>query len=168
MDDRDIADIYQTSEWVMCCWKGWIYLICHCHPKRIKNNAWVTVNNDFCHSWGDSAMISTSDEVTSENHCRIASRMTKIVIRDNEYFVLRAILCHGHTASIRTIIERSFRHCCQGQSFLTLHCDVTTIDLWRHANARYSYCEVIFVDCHCTCKLVQRRSSVVNNSREYR
>ena len=32
---------------------------------------WITI---FCHEWGDSAMIFTSDEVTSENHCRIASR----------------------------------------------------------------------------------------------
>ena len=31
----------------------------------------VFVNNDFCHSWGDSAMIFTRDE----NHCRIASRI---------------------------------------------------------------------------------------------
>ena len=44
----------------------------------IKNNAWVTMNNVFCcHEWGDSAMIFTSDEVTSENHCRFASRVTK-------------------------------------------------------------------------------------------
>ena len=28
------------------------------------NNAWVSVNNDFCHSWGDTAMIFTSDLVT--------------------------------------------------------------------------------------------------------
>ena len=29
---------------------------------------WITI---FCHEWGDSAMIFTSDFVTRENHCRI-------------------------------------------------------------------------------------------------
>ena len=75
------------------------------------NNVWVSVNNDFfCHDWGDSAMIFMTDEVTSQNHCRIAS-------------------CH------------------QGRSSLAQHCDVTTVDLWRHANARGWHCDVIFVDC---------------------
>ena len=139
--------------------------------RDIKNNAWVTVNNDFCHEWGDSAMIFTSDEVTSENHCRIASRVTKkslFTVTNVLFHFLHAILCHEHRNPLRTIIERSFRHCCQGRPFLTEHCDVTTIDLWRHANAKYWYCDVIFVYCHCTRKLAQRRSSLVNNSREYR
>ena len=81
------------------------------------------------------------------------------------FYLLHAILCHEHTDPLRTIIERSFRHCCQKGS---LFCDVTTIDLWRHANARYWYCDVIFVDCHCTGNLAQSRSSLMNNSREYR
>ena len=46
--------------------------------EEIKNNAWVTVNNDFFgHEWGDLPMIFTSDEVTSENHWQITSRVTK-------------------------------------------------------------------------------------------
>ena len=84
------------------------------------------------------------------------------------FYFLHAISCHEYTDPLRTIIERSFRHCCQARPFLTQHCDVTTIDLWRHANAKYWYCDVIFVYCHCTCKLAQRRSSLVNNSHEYR
>ena len=113
----------------------------------------------------------TSDEVTSENHCRIASRVTKkslFTVTNVLFYFLHAILCHEHTNPLRTIIEGSFRHSCQGRPFLTEHCDVTTIDLWRHANAKYWYCDVIFVNCHCTRKLAQRRSSLVNNSREYR
>ena len=43
-------------------------------------------------------------------------------------------------------------------------CDVTTVDLWRHANAGYWHCDVIFVDCSCTRKLAQRRSSLMNNT----
>ena len=96
-------------------------------------------------------MIFTRDEVTSENHCRIASLVTKnslfatsenhcqiaslvtkkFVIHSNEllFYFLHAILCHEHTNPLRTIIERSFHHCCQGGPFLTEHCDVTTIDL---------------------------------------
>ena len=147
---------------------GWGQLgITTTHEKHeIKNNAWVTVNNDFCHEWGNSAMIFMSDEVTSENHCRIASRVTKSLFTVTNVLIhfLHAILCHEHINPLRTIIERSFRHCCQGRPFLTEHCDVTTIDLWRHANAKYWYCDVIFVYCHCTRKLAQRRSSLVNNS----
>ena len=103
--------------------------------KDIKNNARVTVNNDFfvtreavrqwfslvtnndffCHEWGDSTMIFTSDDVTSENHCRIASRVTKkslFTVTNVLFYFLHAILCHEHTNPLRTIIERSFRHCC--------------------------------------------------------
>ena len=143
------------------------------HGENIKkdimhNNAWVTVNNDFLSLFGN---VFTSDEVTSENQYRIASLVTKkslFTITNVLFYFLHAILCHEHTNPLRTIIERSFRHCCLGRPFLTEHCDVTTIDLWRHANAKYWYCDVIFVYCHCTRKLAQGRSSLVNNSREYR
>ena len=132
----------------------------------------VTVNNDFF--------------VTSEAIRHWFSRVTKSRVKISAesphewqkqslftvtnvlFYFLHASLCHEHTNPLRTIIERSFRHCCQWRPFLTEHCDVTTIDLWRHANAKYWYRDVIFVYCHCTCKLAQRRSSLVNNSREYR
>ena len=65
-----------------------------------------------------------------------------------------------HRALISPLLPR--------RPFLTERCDVITIDLWRHVNAKYWYCDVLFVDCHCTLKLAQRRSSLVNNSREYR
>ena len=123
---------------------------------------WITI---FCHEWGDSAMIFTSDEVTNENHWRIASRVTKkslFTVTNVLFYFLHAISCHEHTDPLRTIFERSFRHCCQARPFLTQHCDVTTIDLWRLANAKYWYCDVIFVYCHCTCKLAQRRITAVN------
>ena len=165
--DRIITALEETNNLKYLIWNSSTLFM-----DEIKNNAWVTVNNDFfCHEWGDSAMIFTSDEVTSENHCRIASRVTKkslFTVTNVLFYFLHAILCHEHTNPLRTIIERSFRHCCQGRPFLTEHCDVTTIDLWRHANAKYWYCDVIFVNCHCTRKLAQMRSSLVNNSREYR
>ena len=56
----------------------------------IKNNAWVTVNNDILgHECGDLPMIFTSDEVTSENQWQ--NRFTsdpKIVIHGNECIIL--------------------------------------------------------------------------------
>ena len=54
------------------------------------------------------------------------------------------------------------------RNFLTLHCDVTTVDLWRQTNVGYLHCDVIFVYCSCTRKLAQRRSSHVNNNCEFR
>ena len=74
----------------------------------------------------------TNDEVTSENHCRIASRVTKkslSTVTKVLFYLLHAISCNEHTNPLKPITERSFRHCYQGQSSLTEHCDVTAIDL---------------------------------------
>ena len=137
----------------------------------IKNNAWVTVNNDFLsqvrrfgndfHEWRSHEWKSFPNRLTND-------KKSFFTVTNVLFYFLHATLCHEHTNPLRTIIERSFRHCCQGRPFLTEHCDVTTIDLWRHGNVKYWYCDVIFVYCHCTRKLAQRRSSLVNNSREYR
>ena len=107
----------------------------------IKNNAWVTVNNDF---W-----------VTSEAICQWFSRVSKSRVKiigkshhewpKNRYSRLRMYYFISYTLFyvleltilLKTIIDRSFRNCHQGRPFLTSHCDVTTVDLWRHANARY-------------------------------
>ena len=82
----------------------------------------------------------------------------KIVILGNECFIL--FLTHHlrpeRTIPLRTTIDRPFRHCCQGRTFLIEHCGVNTVDLWRHANAGCWHCEVIFVDLSCTRKLAQR------------
>ena len=140
-----------------------------CACGEIKNNAWVTVNNDFfvtseaIRQWFSRVTKSRVKIIAESPH-----EWQKIVIHSNECIILfltRYFMSWTHKSAI---IERSFRHCCQGRPFLTEHCDVTTIDLWRHANAKYWYCDVIFVYCHCTCKLAQRRSSLVNNSCEYR
>ena len=62
---------------------------------------------------------------------------------------------------IKSIIDLWFCHCRWGQSFLTSHCDVTTVDLWHHANVGYWHCEVIFIDCSWAHNLGQRWSSLV-------
>ena len=49
-----------------------------------------------------------------------------------------------------------------------VYCDVTSVPLWRHANAVHCYCDVIFVDCSCTRQLAQSRYSRINYKREYR
>ena len=118
-----------------------IFLLCRWVSSVIKNNTFVTVNNDF---W-----------VTSEAICQWFSRVTKsrvkiigkshhewpqIVIHGNECIILfltRYFMSLEHTILLKTIIDRSFRICRQGRSFLTSHCDVTRVDLWRHANAVY-------------------------------
>ena len=67
-------------------------------------------------------MIFTSDEVTSENHWQITSRVTKIslfTVTNVLFYFLHAILCPEHTASLTTIVDRSFRYCRQGRYFLT-------------------------------------------------
>ena len=71
----------------------------------IKNNAWVTVNNDFFgHEWGDLPMIFTSDEVTSDNHWQITSRVTKkslFTITNVLFYFLHAILYLEHTVPLK-------------------------------------------------------------------
>ena len=80
------------------------------------------MNNDFLgHEWCDLPMIFTSDEVTSENHWQIASRLTQkslFTVTNVLFNFLHAILCPEHTILLKTIIDRSFRNCRQGRSFL--------------------------------------------------
>ena len=114
-----------------------------------------------CHEWWSHEWKSLANRITSD---------PKIVIRGNECIILfltRYLMSWTHH-SAQTIIERWFHHCRQGHSFLIKYCDVTTVDLWRHANIGHWHCDVIFCDCSCTRKLAQMRSSPVNNSREYR
>ena len=57
-----------------------------------KNNVCVSVNKDFYAN--DTPMIFTSDEVTRENHCRIASLVTKIGIHANTYISFISIILY--------------------------------------------------------------------------
>ena len=116
-----------------------IYRIMHELPwKRI---FWSRVRwfvNDF-HEWRSHGWKSLRNRFTSDQN---------IVIHGNEYIILFLtcyILFPEHTILLKTIIGCSFRHCRQGQSFLTKHCDVTTVDLWHHANAKYWHCDVIHI-----------------------
>ena len=65
-------------------------------------------------------MIFTSDEVTQKSLFTVTNVL---------FYFLHANLCPEYTILLKTIIDRSFRNCRQGRSFLIYHCDVTTADL---------------------------------------
>ena len=126
----------------------------------------------FGHQWGDLPMIFTSDEVMSENHWQITSRVNKkslLTVTNVSFYFLHAILYLEHIPfRCKQWSIAHFAIVARDGVFFTWHCDVITVDLWRHANARHWHCDVIFLNCSSTCKLAQRRSSLVNNNREYR
>ena len=78
-------------------------------------------------------------------------------------YFLHAILCPERTTPPKTIIDRSFPHCLPRRIFLHKHCDVTTVGLWCHANARFWCCDAIFFDCSCTRTLSQSWYSHYND-----
>ena len=96
----------------------------------IKNNASVTVYNDFLsrvrrfgndfHEWRSHEWKSLPNRLTSDK--KLFFTVANVLL-----YLLHAILCHEHTNPLRTIIERSFRHCCQGAAF-------SDRALWRHHN----------------------------------
>ena len=109
---------------------GQIYMIWRIMHKL----PWITIfwwrvkrfTNDF-HEWRSQKWKSLVNHLTSD---------PKIVIHGNKcisLFLTRCFMSLTHIL-LKTIIDRSFR---QGRSFLTWHCDVTTVDLWCHANTRY-------------------------------
>ena len=54
-------------------------------------------------------MILTSDEVTSENHWQIPSRVTQksfFTVTNVLFYFLHAISCPEHTIPLKTIIDR--------------------------------------------------------------
>ena len=106
-------------------------------------SAWITI---FRNEWGDLAKIFTSDEVTIENHCRIASRVIQIVIPANPYIILfltRYFMPWKHKSakkSQRSLISplspRAFfsdlglfwRH----HTWSVRSCERVELALWRH------------------------------------
>ena len=111
------------------------------HPTRV-TKSWVKIIGKSHHEW------------------------PKINIHSNKCIIsfLNAILCLEQTIPIKTIIDRSFRHWRQGRFF-------SDLTLWRHHSWYMTspewHCDVIFIDCSCTSKLVQRHSSLENNNREH-
>ena len=125
------------------------------------------MNTDFCHEWGDSAMIFTSYEVTSETRCWITSWVTKIGIHGNPYIILYLARYFMPWSSTQTrylkqssMTQFDFVIFAKDGVFWIGIVRPPQFNLWRHANARYWHYDVTFVDClFCTHRLTQRRSS---------
>ena len=116
--------------------------------------------NDF-HEWQSHEWKSLENRFTSD---------PKIVIHSNECIILfltRYFTSWTHN-SAKTIIVRWFAIVAKDGLFWLNILTSPQLYLWCHTNVRYWHCDVTFVDCSCTRKLTQRRSSLVNNNREYR
>ena len=95
----------------------------------IKNNAWVTVNNDFLsrvrrfdndfHEWRSHEWKSLPNRLTSDKNCyllrhswkSLSNRLTidkksLFTVTNVLFYFLHAILCHEHANPLKTIIER--------------------------------------------------------------
>ena len=122
----------------------------------------------FCHEWGDSTMVFTSD-VTRENHCRIVSWMTTSVftVTHTLFYFLHAIICpdREQKPAKQSSMAPFAIFSIDGIFWLGIATS-PQFNLWRQAKARYWHCDVIFVDCSCTRKLAQLRSSLMNNNHE--
>ena len=128
--------------------------------KNLKNNAWVAVNNEF---WVTSEAICQKFSrvtVTSENYWQIASRVTQkslFTVTNVLFYFLHAISCPWTHNSAKNNDRLPI-------SLLWLRTVFSDLSV----TSGYWHCVVIFVDCSCTHKLAQRRSSFVNNKCEYR
>ena len=63
------------------------------------------------HEWGDLPMIFTSDEVTSESHWQIASRVTPkslFTVTNVLFYFLHAIWCPEHTIPLKQLSSADF------------------------------------------------------------
>ena len=137
------------------------------HGQNIKNNAWVTVNNDIWsrvrwfandfHVWRSHEWKSSANHLTSDH---------KIVVLGNECIIL--FLTHYYMSWTHHSAANKHRSIISPLSLWTVFSDLT---LWRRhswsitsheRDARHWHCDVIFVDCSCTHKLEQRWSSLVN------
>ena len=98
---------------VKCVFNIYIYICIYIYI-YIKNNAWVTVNNDF---WSRVRWIANdfqewrSHEWKSlANHLKSDQKLLFTVTNVVFYF-LHAILCLEYVIFLQTINNRSFRHC---------------------------------------------------------
>ena len=115
---KKISHVSNTVDKYMSAWRG-----------DIKNNAWVTMNNDFLgHEWGDLPIIFTSDKVTSENCWQIASRVTQkslFMVTNVLFYFLHAILCPWTHNSVKNNHRLPILP-------LSLRMVFSDLALWRH------------------------------------
>ena len=122
---------------------------------------WITIfgsrvrrfANDF-HEWRSHELKSLTNRLTSD---------PKIVIHGNECIIL--FLTRNYMSWTHNSAKNNYRSLI---SPLSLRTAFSVLVSWRHTNVRHWHCNVIFADCCCTRKSAQKRSSLVNNGREYR
>ena len=115
----------------------------------INNNTWVTMNNDFCHEWNYSAMIFTSDEVTSENHYRIASRVlhewkslpNRFTSHKNRYSRYRMYYFISYTLFYAMNTQVHLELSSSAQFAMLPRAVFSDLALWRHHNWSVTSCE---------------------------
>ena len=106
-------------------------------PIMMSQNRCIRARGTCCDAWQHHCWLVHS----CVSHCLSVEAMAIVSGNFNNrkyafFYFLDVILCPEHTTPLKTIIYCSFRHCRQGRSFLTLHCDVTTVDLWHHMNTQ--------------------------------
>ena len=122
--------------------------------------AWVMWFANNCHEWRCHDWKSFTNRTTSDK---------KIVIHGNKYIIVFLtryfVVSWKHNST-----KDNHRSLISPLSLRTVLCDVTTVDLWRQTNAKYWYCEVIFIDCSCKqmYKMTKMRSSLLHSNCEYR
>ena len=133
--------------------------------QRFCRMAWMNSTEAYCSSL-------TSDEVISENHRQIASRVTpqKIIFHSNECIVL-FLTCYFMSWTHNSA-KNNHRSLISQLSPRTV---VSYLALWRHHSVSVTSCEreILALWRHirwwsCTRKLAKRPSSLVNNNRVYR
>ena len=134
--------------------------------KDIKNNTWVTVNNDFGVMsealWQQFSLV-TKPQVKIISKRFMSDPKSLFTAMNVLFYFLQAILRPEHTIPLKTLSIAGFAIVAKDGLF-----DLVSDQLWwRHTNVGYWHCAIIFIDGSFMCKLVQRRSSQVNNNRAY-
>ena len=144
-----------------CWWSGDAKKIYPLNPEYIKNNAWVTVNNDF---------FVTSEAIRQKIIAESPHEWQKIVIHGNECIILfltRYFMSwthksakNYHRALISPLLPRaafSDRALWRHHNWSVTSCEREILVLWRH---------VCLLSLHA--QIGAKANSLVNNSREYR
>ena len=132
--------------------RRWIYIYIYTIKYGVP---WITI---ICHEWGDSSRVKIIAESPHE------WQKSEFTVIHTLFYFLHAILCldRAHKSSIVHFVI--FAN--DGLFWL----DIVTwpsFNRWRLAEKTYCHCDVIFVDCSCTRKMAQTRSSLVNNNRDF-
>ena len=107
------------------------------------------------HEWGDLPIIFTSDEVTSENHWQIASRVTQkslFTVTNVLFYFLHASWCPEHPIPPKQLWITDFAVVSMDSLFLfsivTHHCwsvtsrECGTLALWRHIRRLFLHAQI--------------------------